>query len=154
MYLLNQDQKKEIFDHLSKVFATNFSLYLKTHSFHWHIKGSHFLSYHLLLEEHYKKLFETIDELAELIRPLGFKVPASYRDIQHLSSVSETSASDSPEDMFKELIEDNKTIFELYTKLHQCAESHNEYVTQNLIEEKLSYHSQAIWFYEETLGRK
>src|ERR1700741_1596146 len=62
---------KDIAGALNLILADVFALYLKTKSFHWHMSGSHFRDYHLLLDEQADQLFAMTDPIAERARNIG-----------------------------------------------------------------------------------
>src|SRR4028118_924912 len=94
-----EDSRKEIALGLSRVLADTYSLYLKTHYFHWNVTGPMFTSLHQMFEQQYTELATAVDELAERIRALGVFAPGSYSQFAELSSIPETREVPSAEEM-------------------------------------------------------
>ena len=86
---ISPDDRKKISENLMKVLADAFTLYLKTHNFHWNITGPMFNSLHVMFETQYNEQWVALDEIAERIRALGYNVPASYADFQRLSTIQD-----------------------------------------------------------------
>ncbi|MCA1995231.1 MAG: DNA starvation/stationary phase protection protein, partial [Coleofasciculus sp. S288] len=107
---ISEDSRKEIADGLSRVLADTYSLYLKTHYFHWNVTGPMFNSLHLMFEEQYTELATAVDEIAERIRALGVYAPGSYSAFAELSSIPETREVPSAEDMVRLLVEGNEAV--------------------------------------------
>jgi starvation-inducible DNA-binding protein len=68
--------REAVAKHLSKLLADTYSLYLKTHSFHWNVTGPQFNSLHAMFETQYNELWLAADEVAERIRALDVFAPA------------------------------------------------------------------------------
>src|SRR6218665_3627433 len=86
---ISTKDRKKIAEHLSKLLADNYSLYLKTHSFHWNITGSMFNSLHVMFETQYNELWLANDVIAERIRALDVYAPGSYSQFGKLTSIKE-----------------------------------------------------------------
>lgn len=56
---------------LSRVLADTYTLYLKTHNFHWNVTGPMFQTLHLMFEQQYNELALAVDAIAERIRALA-----------------------------------------------------------------------------------
>ncbi|MBP9861225.1 MAG: DNA starvation/stationary phase protection protein, partial [Kofleriaceae bacterium] len=61
-------KREEIAGGLSHVLADTYTLYLKTHNFHWNVTGPMFQTLHLMFEAHYNELALAVDLVAERIR--------------------------------------------------------------------------------------
>ena len=87
--LLNaiEERQKKIADGLSRLLADTYSLYLKTHYFHWNVTGPMFNTLHLMFETQYNELWNAVDPVAERIRALGYPAPGSYSEFAKLSSM-------------------------------------------------------------------
>jgi starvation-inducible DNA-binding protein len=100
-----EDSRKEIALGLGRVLADTYSLYLKTHYFHWNVTGPQFNSLHLMFEQQYTELAVAVDDIAERIRSLGVFAPGSYSDFAELTSIPETREVPSAEEMVRLLVE-------------------------------------------------
>src|SRR3989338_2906851 len=86
---IKENDRKEIANGLSKLLADTYTLYLKTHNFHWNVTGPMFQTLHLMFELHYNELWTATDLIAERIWALGVLVPATYAEFSALSSIQE-----------------------------------------------------------------
>src|SRR3982751_3819016 len=86
---INEGDRKEIADGLSRLLADTYTLYLKTHNFHWNVTGSMFQTLHLMFETQYNELALAVDLIAERIRALGVPAPGSYAEFGKLTSLKE-----------------------------------------------------------------
>ena len=107
---MTEAQRKTIAEGLSKVLADSYTLYLKTHNYHWNVEGPMFRTLHLMFEEQYTELAEAVDEIAERIRALGFPAPGSYSEFAALTSIKENNGKPDALTMIRELVEGQETV--------------------------------------------
>src|SRR5262247_2199327 len=120
---LEANAVEEISQALNGLLADAFALYLKTKNFHWHISGPHFRDYHLLLDEQAEQIFATTDVLAERGRKIGATTLRSIGDVARHQSIKDNDASFvAPNDMLRELMEDNKAMAAAMRKAHELAD--------------------------------
>src|SRR5687768_16744487 len=93
------EQRTEIAGGLSRLLADTYTLYLKTHNFHWNVTGPMFQTLHLMFETQYNELALAVDLIAERIRALGFPAPGSYREFANLSTIPEASGAPTAKEM-------------------------------------------------------
>jgi starvation-inducible DNA-binding protein len=74
---INKKDRKTIAEGLSRLLADTYTLYLKTHNFHWNVTGPQFNTLHQMFETQYTELAMAVDEIAERIRALGEPAPAA-----------------------------------------------------------------------------
>src|ERR1051325_9086378 len=86
---IGESGRREIAGGLSRLLADTYTLYLKTHNFHWNVTGPMFQTLHLMFETQYNELALAVDLIAERIRALGFPAPGSYREFARLTSIIE-----------------------------------------------------------------
>lgn len=103
---ISEDLRKEIGDGLARLLADTYTLYVKTHNFHWNVTGPLFNSLHLMFEAQYTELALAVDLIAERIRALGFPAPGSYAQFAKLTSIKEETSVPSAEAMIKQLVHD------------------------------------------------
>jgi starvation-inducible DNA-binding protein len=138
---------KEISASLNVLLANSFALYLKTKNFHWYVSGPHFRSYHLMLDDQADQIFATTDELAERVRKIG---GLTLRSISHISKVQtlEDNNEDfvAPEDMLRELMNDNKAVAKAMRKAHELCDKHHDSATASLLENYIDATEKRTWF--------
>src|SRR6185503_11631550 len=101
---IEEKDRREIAQGLSKLLADTYTLYLKTHNFHWNVTGPMFQTLHLMFEQQYNELALAVDLIAERIRALGFPAPGTYREFGRLTSIAEPKGVPSAKDMIRELV--------------------------------------------------
>ena len=100
---IDSADREEIAAGLGRLLADSYTLYLKTHNYHWNVEGPLFNTLHLMFEEQYTELATAVDEIAERIRALGIKAPGSYSTFSELTSIEEGGDSESAEEMIRQL---------------------------------------------------
>ncbi len=115
---INDKDREEIAAGLSKLLADSYTLYLKTHNYHWNVTGPLFNTLHTMFEEQYTELAAAVDEIAERIRALGIVAPGSYEQFAALTAVEESAGGESAEEMIRQLVirERHEPLFRLLTK--------------------------------------
>ncbi len=147
---LSRDAVVEISNELRPLLADVFALYVKTKNFHWHMSGSHFRDYHLLLDEHGEQIFAMTDDIAERARKLGGTTLHSISDIsrhQRLKDNNEESVT--PKDMLTELCADNRHLTRSLRSTHEVCDRHNDVATASLIENWIDETERRTWFLSE-----
>ena len=150
---LSRDAVEEISAALREMLADVFALYLKTKSFHWHMRGGHFRDYHLLLDEHSDQIFAMTDDIAERARKIGGTTLRSISDIsrhQRLKDNNEESVS--PRDMLSELCADNQRLTGYLRTTHEICDKHNDVATASLIETWIDEAERRTWFLSEIVN--
>jgi len=144
---------REISAALNALLADAFALYLKTKNFHWHISGPHFRDYHLLFDEQAGQIFATTDVLAERVRKNGGTTLRSVGDVARHQSIKDNDAQlVAPNDMLRELMEDNKAMAAAMRRGHGVAEKHADAATAGLLETFIDETEQRTWFLFEASG--
>jgi starvation-inducible DNA-binding protein len=140
------DSSKTMAETLARVLANTYTLYLKTHNYHWNVTGPQFASLHTLFETQYTELAGAVDTIAERIRALGHVAPGSYAAFGKLSEVKE--APDSPPEamqMIRELAADNEALIKLAEKANDIAEEGNDVASGDMMIERMQVHAKAAW---------
>ena len=152
---LSTSATKDISGAMNAILADVFALYLKTKNFHWHMSGSHFRDYHLLLDEHADQLFAMTDPIAERIRKIG---GLTLRSIGHISRTQRVLDNDAeyvePVDMLAELADDNKTLAAHLREAHNVCDEHRDFATNSLIEVWIDETERRTWFLFEATRRR
>jgi starvation-inducible DNA-binding protein len=150
----NADRKK-IAEGLSRFLADSFTLYLKTHNFHWNVNGPMFNSLHLMFEGQYTEQWTALDETAERIRALGYNAPGSYAEFIKLSSIAEepglTDTADWRE-MVRQLVVGNEAVCRTARKVLKTADSGGDDPTVDLMTQRLNIHEKNAWMLRSLLA--
>ena len=142
---IEEGARQEIAAGLSRVLADTYSLYLKTHYFHWNVTGPMFTSLHQMFEQQYTELATAVDELAERIRALGVFAPGSYSQFAELSSIPETCAVPSAAEMVRLLVEANEAVAKTARSVFPAAENGGDESTADLLTGRLRVHEKTAW---------
>src|SRR6185437_666047 len=140
------DSSKTMAETLARVLANTYTLYLKTHNYHWNVTGPQFASLHTLFETQYTELAGAVDTIAERIRALGHVAPGSYVAFGKLSEVKE--APDSPPEamqMIRELAADNEALTKLADKANAVADENDDVASGDMMIERMQVDDKAAW---------
>ena len=139
---------------LRALLADVFALYVKTKNFHWHMSGSHFRDYHLLLDEQSGQIFAMTDDIAERARKIG---GTSLRSIGHINRLQRLLDNDAEfvtaEDMLAELRDDNKQFTKYLRETHALCDEYEDVATASLIENWIDESERRTWFLFEATRR-
>lgn len=146
------EDRKVIAEGLSKVLADSYTLYLKTHNFHWNVTGPGFPQLHQLFEDQYTGLAAAVDEIAERIRILGFPAPGSYKEFAKLASIEEAEGVPQAKQMVEQLAADNEAVARTARSVFPAAESAHDEATVDLLTQRMAAHEKAAWMLRATAG--
>lgn len=149
---IDRKQREEIASGLSKLLADSYSLYLKTHNYHWNVTGPQFNSLHTMFEGQYTELAAAVDEIAERIRTLGIKAPGSYSDFAKLTSIDEGSGEESAEEMIRQLVIGQETVVRTAREAFPAAELANDEPTADLLTQRMQLHEKNAWMLRSLLA--
>jgi len=151
---LTPSATKDIAAAMNAILADVFALYVKTKNFHWHMSGSHFRDYHLLLDEHADQLFAMTDPIAERVRKIGGLTLRSIGQISRTQRVLDNDAEYvEPLDMLAELADDNRTLAARLRAAHNVCDEHRDVATASLIEVWIDETERRAWFLFEATRR-
>ncbi len=139
---------------LSTLLADTYAVYLKTHGYHWNVRGPNFASLHALFMEQYTEMWAAIDDVAERIRALGALAPQGYRTFSNLSGIQDGDAEQSAEAMLAELVKDHETLIQTARNVLPTAQEAADEVTVSLISDRLTAHEKHAWMLRASLGAK
>lgn len=143
-------QKTSLSKALQVVLADTYALYLKTQTYHWNVTGSHFHSYHLMLEDQYKELAEAIDDLAERLRALGEVVPASFGWFESLSEIDTKILPTKARDMMADLIHAHEILLKNLGVLFEESAKEGDPVSEDMATDRMSSHEKTLWMLRST----
>ncbi|NBC95488.1 MAG: DNA starvation/stationary phase protection protein [Deinococcus-Thermus bacterium] len=149
---INETDRKQIADGLSRLLADTYTLYLKTHNFHWNVTGPMFNTLHTMFEQQYTELATAVDEIAERIRALGFPAPGSYADYARLAKVKEAEGVPAAEEMIRQLVEGQETVVRTAREVFPAAEHANDEPTADLLTQRMQIHEKTAWMLRSMLG--
>lgn len=146
------DQREEIAKGLSRLLADTYTLYLKTHNYHWNVTGPMFQTLHTMFEQQYTELALAVDEIAERIRALGFPAPGTYKAYAELSSVPEEDGVPSAEEMIRNLVTAHETVVRTARSVFPVADSANDEPTADLLTQRMQVSEKTAWMLRSLLA--
>lgn len=150
---ISEGDRRVIVDGLSRLLADTYTLYLKTHNYHWNVTGPHFRALHQLFEEQYAELAAAADKIAERIRALGHYAPGSYREFGKLTGIRETDGVPSATDMVRQLVEGHETVARTARDTFPGVEKSMDEATADLLTERMQVHEKAAWMLRSLLEK-
>lgn len=148
---IDKKDRKAIAEGLSKVLADTYTLYLKTHNFHWNVTGPMFQTLHAMFEMQYQELALAVDEVAERIRVLGFPAPGSYKEFAELASIPETDGKPEALEMVRLLVEGNEAVAKTARSVFATAEKASDESTVDLLTQRMRTHEKTAWMLRSLL---
>jgi starvation-inducible DNA-binding protein len=144
--------RKAIAAGLSHVLADTYTLYLKTHNFHWNVTGPMFNTLHLMFEQQYTELAQAVDLVAERIRALGLPARGSYAQYTKLSSIKEETGVPPAEDMIRQLVAGQEAVVRTARSVFVTADGANDQPTADLLTERMQVHEKNAWMLRSLLA--
>jgi len=144
--------RKQIASGLASLLADSYTLYLKTHNYHWNVEGPMFNTLHLMFEAQYTELATAVDEIAERIRALGIKAPGSYAEFAALTSVDEAQGGESAEEMIRQLALGQEAIVRTARATFPVADAAHDEPTADLLTQRMQIHEKNAWMLRSMLA--
>jgi len=150
---IKPQDRKAIAQGLSHLLADTYTLYLKTHNFHWNVKGPMFQTLHLMFETQYNELALAVDLIAERIRALGEPAPGSYSDFARLSSIKEAKGVPAATKMIAELVAGQEAVARTARSIFPSAEKAHDEPTADLLTQRMQIHEKTAWMLRSLLEK-
>lgn len=148
---ISEVNRKAVAGGLSALLADTYTLYLKTHNFHWNVEGPMFRTLHLMFMEQYTEMWNALDVIAERIRSLGHYAPGSYSDFVKLTSIKESKTVPKANKMIEEAIEGHETIIKTIRGIFDDAEKAKDQTTMDVLTQRLDIHEKTAWMLRSLL---
>jgi starvation-inducible DNA-binding protein len=147
-----EQERVAVAEGLSRLLADSYTLYLKTHNYHWNVTGPQFNSLHAMFEAQYSELALAVDEIAERIRALGLAAPGSYKVFSELTSIAEEDGVPSAEEMVRNLVIGHETVARTARETFTQAEQANDEPTADLLTQRMQLHEKTAWMLRSSLA--
>ena len=148
---ITEKDRKNIADGLSRMLADTYTLYLKTHNFHWNVTGPMFQTLHLMFETQYNELALAVDLVAERIRALGHPAPGTYHEFGKLASIKEHKGVPKATDMIRGLVEGQEAVVRTARQVFPTAEKAGDQATMDLLTQRINLHEKTAWMLRSLL---
>ena len=149
---IDKSRREAIAAGLSRLLADSYTLYLKTHNYHWNVTGPQFNTLHQMFEQQYTELATAVDEIAERIRALGIKAPGSYTAFSGLTKVAESDGEESAEEMIRQLVIGQEAVVRTSREVFPAAEDANDEPTADLLTQRMQIHEKNAWMLRSMLA--
>lgn len=146
-----EGERKAIAEGLSRLLADTYTLYLKTHNYHWNVTGPMFNTLHLMFEQQYTELALAVDLVAERIRALGFPAPATYRDYARLTSIKGVDGVPSAEAMIADLVTGQEAVVRTARSVFPIVKQASDEPTADLLTQRMQVHEKTAWMLRSLL---
>jgi starvation-inducible DNA-binding protein len=146
-----EEQRRDIAAGLGHVLADSYTLYLKTHNYHWNVTGPMFNTLHLMFEGQYTELALAVDQVAERIRALGFPAPGSYSAYAKLTEIEADVEVPSAEAMIRNLVVGQETVARTARKLFPLVDAASDESTADLLTQRMQIHEKNAWMLRSLL---
>ena len=148
---INESSRKEIAEGLSRLLADTYTLYLKTHNFHWNVTGPRFQNLHIMFEQQYTELSVAFDLIAERIRTLGFPAPGSCEVFGALTSIKESTDVPNAQEMLRQLLDGQEVVVRTARTLFSILEKAQDQATADLLTQRIQQHEKTAWMLRSLL---
>jgi starvation-inducible DNA-binding protein len=142
---ISSDERAKIASGLSRLLADSYTLYLKTHNFHWNVTGPMFMTLHQMFEEQYSELALAVDEIAERIRALGHPAPGSYGEFQALTSIRDDAGTLDAQAMIAALVTAQETVARTAREVFPVVEAAADEPSADLLTQRMQVHEKNAW---------
>ncbi|BCL38666.1 Dps family protein [Nostoc sp. MS1] len=148
---IDEGNRAKIAEGLSRLLADTYTLYLKTHNFHWNVTGPMFQTLHLMFETQYTELALAVDLIAERIRSLGYPAPGTYSEYAKLSSIAETPGVPKAHEMIRLLVEGQEAVVRTARSIFPVVDEANDEPTADLLTQRMQVHEKTAWMLRSLL---
>ncbi len=148
---ISDKDRKAIATGLSHLLADTYTLYLKTHNFHWNVTGPMFNTLHLMFEQQYMELALAVDAIAERIRALGVPAPGSYAQFGKLTSLKEETGIPQANQMLKQLVADQEAVVRTARSIFPLVDKANDEPSADLLTQRMQVHEKTAWMLRSLL---
>lgn len=150
---ISEKDRKAIADGLCHLLADSYTLYLKTHNFHWNVTGPMFSTLHTMFMDQYTEIWNALDEIAERIRALGFYAPGTYKEFSKLTSIQETEGVPNAQEMIKELVKGQEAVSKTARTIFPLVDKAADEPTADLLTQRMQIHEKNAWMLRSLLEK-
>jgi starvation-inducible DNA-binding protein len=148
---ISEGDRRKIAAGLGRLLADTYTLYLKTHNFHWNVTGPMFQTLHVMFEEQYTELWQATDLVAERIRALGHPAPGTFREFLAATTIPEPESIPPAADMIRQLVTGHEAVARTARSVLPAANKANDQPTVDLLTQRLQTHEKAAWMLRSLL---
>ncbi len=146
-----ESERQQIVEGLSRLLADTYTLYLKTHNFHWNVRGPMFSTLHQMFMLQYTELWTSVDLVAERIRSLGADAPGTYSAFARLTSIKETDGVPNANEMIRQLVQGHEAVIRTARSVFPVVERGSDEASADLLTQRLQVHEKTAWMLRSLL---
>jgi starvation-inducible DNA-binding protein len=150
---ISKKDREKIAEGLARLLADSFTLYLKTHNFHWNVTGPMFNTLHVMFMDQYTELWNALDMIAERIRALGIAAPGTYREFARLTVIEESEGKVGAEDMIRQLVAGQEAVTKTARSLFPLVDKAGDEPTADLLTQRMQIHEKNAWMLRSLLEK-
>ena len=147
---ITDSNRKASAEAVSRLLADTYTLYLKTHGYHWNVEGPHFQQLHMQFMEQYTEMWTAVDDLAERVRALGHYAPASYAAMSALSTIKEEHGEPDWQEMVRSLAKGHEQVAKTAREVLRIAEESGDDATADVVAPRVTLHEKTAWMLRAT----
>ncbi|MES2644551.1 MAG: Dps family protein [Myxococcota bacterium] len=148
---ISEPEREEIVAGLSRLLADTYTLYLKTHNFHWNVTGPMFNTLHLMFMAQYTEMWTSVDLVAERIRSLGAPAPGTYEEFAKLTSIASTAGVPAAMEMVRQLVQGHEAVIRTARSVFPVVEKAGDEASADLLTQRLQVHEKTAWMLRSLL---
>lgn len=148
---ISEEDRKKIAEGLMRMQADTYTLYLKTHNFHWNVTGPMFQTLHLMFQTQYNETWLAVDTIAERIRALGFPAPGSYKEFAALTEIEDSTGVPNAKEMIRQLVDGQEAVVRTARAVLPIAEAAGDQPTADVLTQRMTVHEQNAWMLRSLL---
>lgn len=148
---ITEQDRLDIAAGLSRLLADSYTLYLKTHYYHWNVTGPMFNTLHLMFETQYNELALAVDLIAERIRALGVYAPGTYQEFAKLTVIPEDNGVPKAQEMIKNLVAGQEAVVRTARSLFPVVDKANDEASADLLTQRIQLHEKTAWMLRSLL---
>ncbi len=150
---IDKKDRKAIADGLSHLLADTYTLYLKTHNYHWNVTGPMFQTLHLMFQTQYTEMWQAVDLVAERIRTLGYAAPGTYKAFAKLATIKEEEGVPAAIQMIKNLVKGHEQVAKTARSILPVVDKASDEPTADLLTQRLQLHEKTAWMLRSLLDK-
>ncbi len=150
---IDKKDRKAITDGLAHLLADTYTLYLKTHNYHWNVTGPMFQTLHLMFQTQYTEMWQAVDLVAERIRTLGHAAPGTYKAFVKLATIKEEEGVPAATQMIKNLVKGHEQVAKTARGILPLVDKANDEPTADLLTQRLQLHEKTAWMLRSLLDK-
>lgn len=149
---ISDKDRVAIAEGLGVLLADTYTLYLKTHKYHWNVTGPMFQTLHLMFETQYNELALAVDLIAERIRALDVLAPGSYAEFAKLTNIPEDADVPPATEMIRRLVEGQEQVVRTARALFPVVDAAHDEPTADLLTQRMQVHEKTAWMLRSLLA--